>query len=185
MVTIIKYEDINEKDIVNYIKEGKVFVYPTDTIYGLGCDATNKEAVIKIRLAKDKSSKPFSVIAPSKTWILQNFEVNRRYVEKLPGPFTYILKNKKKNLVVPEVCDTGSLGIRIPDHDFTRIVQKSKKPFVTTSVNKVGKRPVRTITKIPRKILKYIDIIIDAGELDNSASTIIDMREEIPKIIKR
>ncbi|MDD5254223.1 MAG: L-threonylcarbamoyladenylate synthase [Candidatus Nanoarchaeia archaeon] len=175
----------NRKKVIKSIIEGKIFVYPTDTIYGIGCDALNEDSVNKIREIKDRFDKPFSVIAPNKPWIYNNFKVNKRYIERLPGPFTFILKVIKKNLVAKSVnFNLDTLGVRIPDNEFTKLVQEAGIPFITTSVNIKNKKPITSIDKIPRKIAKEIDIVIDAGELKNNPSTIIDLTGKIAKILR-
>jgi len=185
MTKIIKLKTIEEKEIIEKIKQGHIFIYPTDTVYGLGCNALNSNSVKKIRKIK-KSKKPFSVIAPSKQWISKNFKIEKKYLKKLPGPFTFILRMKRKNLVAKEVnLNLNSLGVRIPKHRFTKIIQKSKVPFITTSVNISGKKFITTINKIPRKISKKVDIVIDDGKSNKTPSTIIDLTKKTPKVTKR
>ncbi|MBM3200338.1 threonylcarbamoyl-AMP synthase [Candidatus Woesearchaeota archaeon] len=187
MAKIILLEDVNEKDIIKAVKDGKILIYPTDTIYGLGCDALNTDSILKIREMKDRDSeKPFSIIAPSKQWISQNFEVNPVYIQKLPGPFTFILKSKKSKIVSSHVAkDAQTLGVRIPDHPFTKMIQKAGKPFIATSVNLSGEKPITEISEVPKRILNQTDIIIDAGKLDGKPSTIIDLTSKIARIIPR
>jgi len=185
MAKIIKFNEIKTKEIIKEIKKGSIFIYPTDTIYGLGCNALKKESVQKIRNIK-KSNKPFSVIVPNKQWVYKNLKVNNKdYIKKLPGPYTFIFKRKKK--VIPKEVTTGlkTLGIRIPNHPFTNIIKSAKVPFITTSVNITKKRYLREIKKIPRNIAKQVDFIIDAGPLIKHPSTIIDLTDNIAKIIKR
>ena len=99
------------------IKEGALFIHPTDTIYGIGCNALNHDSVYRIREAKERYTAPFSVIAPSKDWVRQNCEVNEKveeWLNKLPGAYTLILKLKDKDAVAPNVnMDMDTLGIRI------------------------------------------------------------------------
>ena len=186
MPKIVKLAKVKENDIVKAIKQGKIIIYPTDTIYGIGCDALNTESVMKIRMIKNREAdKPFSVIAPSKQWIIKNFEVNPAYVEKLPGPFTFVLRTKKKLVSNNVTADVNILGVRIPDHPFTKIIQKAGIPFITTSVNQSGDQPISDIKKIPEKIAQQVDIIIDAGLLNNRPSTVIDLTGKIPRIIPR
>ncbi|MFH1977997.1 MAG: L-threonylcarbamoyladenylate synthase [Candidatus Aenigmatarchaeota archaeon] len=167
--------------IIEHVKDGSVFVYPTDTIYGIGCNALEPESVERIRKIK-KSKKPFSVIAPSKTWIKENLEMRQmEYLEKLPGPYTLVLK-KKQNFL-NHVSDNNNLGVRIPEHPFTSIIQKAGVPFVTTSVNVTGKSPITSVDGVPKEILNKIDFLVDSGVLDNKPSTIIDLTSE-PRIIR-
>ncbi len=180
MPDYINFKDLDET-IIKRIKSGDIFIHPTDTIYGLGCNALIEESVNRIREIK-KSDKPFSVIAPNKQWIYKNLEVkNKNYIKKLPGPYTFVLKTKKK--IVAKNINLGmkTLGIRIPDHNFTRFI---KVPFVTTSVNLTGKKPIIDIKNISRKILDNVDIVIDDSILDNKPSTVIDLTEKIPKILR-
>lgn len=186
MAKIIKLEKIKEKEIIKAIKQGKIIIYPTDTVYGIGCDALNSDSVLKIRMMKGRDAeKPFSVIAPSKQWVCKNFEVNSSYIQKLPGPFTFILRAKKEKLVSNQVSDSNLIAVRIPDHPITGVIQKANTPFVTTSLNMSGEQTISDIKKIPNKIQKQADIIIDAGILISKPSTIIDLTGKIARIIPR
>jgi tRNA threonylcarbamoyl adenosine modification protein (Sua5/YciO/YrdC/YwlC family) len=166
-----------------------VFIYPTDTIYGIGCDATNDELVKKIRLAKNRNTKPFSVIAPSKDWIKQNLEVKEEFDEfmgMLPGPFTLILKIKNPACVSKEVtAGIDSLGVRIPEHWISGVVKELGFPVVTTSVNLASDYPVLSLTDVPAPIQKFVEFAIDEGTLDSAPSTIINLTKSPPDIIKR
>jgi len=172
-----------ENKIISEIRHGKIFVYPTDTVYGIGCNALNIKSVIRIRKAKG-TDHPFSVIAPSKEWIKQNFVLKfPEYLEKLPGPVTLILKQRKT--VIPwEVSKSDNVGIRIPDHAFTAVVQKSGVPFITTSANISGKKTITKIEELPKQIEIYTDFAVDDGILDNPPSRIFDLTGEEPKIIR-
>ncbi len=173
----------NRRHILRSIKQGRIFIYPTDTVYGLGCDALNTDAVKKIREIK-KSGRPFSVIAPSKGWITENLDVNfPEYLEKLPGPYTLIFEMKKKS--VSEIVSTNTLGARIPDHPLTEIIQESGLPFVTTSCNIHGEKTITETKEIPEEIRKKIDVIIDVGKLDKQPSQVIDLTGERPVIIRK
>ena len=133
---VLKKESLTFK-IINRLKK-EIFIYPTDTIYGIGCDATNHNLIKKIRKIKQRDKKPFSIIAPSKKWILNNFEVQENFLNKyLPGPYTLLLKKKKKDFL-KEVSENKFVGVRIPKNSFTKILQKTGKPIITTSVNLSG-----------------------------------------------
>jgi len=186
MIKIIKMDELKEKDLLKSIQDGKVIIYPTDTIYGIGCDARNGSAVQKIREIKNRTDKPFSIIAPSKQWIYENFEVNNKnYVERLPGPYTFLLKTKKPGVVSHHTSNGEIMGIRIPDHKVTALIQKGRAPFITTGINSSGDEPINDIKKIPKKVLSHVDLVIDDGILNNQASVLIDLTGEIPRIIKR
>tara|TARA_Y100000310_G_C20685071_1_gene818449 strand:+ start:1647 stop:2183 length:537 start_codon:yes stop_codon:yes gene_type:complete len=175
---IISLDEVNPRDIKN-----KIFIYPTDTIYGIGCNALKKELVDEIRRIKRRDSKPFSVIAPSKKWIYDNLEIeNKNYIKKLPGPYTFILKMKKKCVSTNVNNGMETLGVRIPKHPFVKYVDV---PFVTTSVNYSGKEAIKDVSKIPFGIKKKVDFVVDGGILYTKPSTLIDLTKEVPRIIKR
>lgn len=175
---IINLENI---DLIKEIKKGKIFIYPTDTIYGLGCDATNKDSVEKIKKIKKRDkNKPLSIIAPSIDWIKENLIIDVRLNDYLPGPYTIILKKKIKDFLL-HVSDTDSLGIRIPDNKTTKKIQKSNLPFITTSVNLSGEKNITKISEISNEILNQVDYVIDFGELSGSPSTLIINGKEVKR----
>ncbi len=175
---IIKLEQVNEKIMNKLIKT--IFIYPTDTIYGIGCDATNTSLVNKIRIIKQRDNKPFSVIAPSFSWIRQNLVVDVDLSTYLPGPYTILLKKKKASFLT-HVSDTEYLGIRIPAHPFTKLLQSTGKPIITTSVNLAGKLPANSIEEIPPQIKDKVKFIIDAGKLSGKPSTLIKQGKVIER----
>ena len=168
---LLKLKEINNK-IVRQLKKS-IFIYPTDTIYGIGCDAENNTLVGKIREIKKRDKKPFSVIAPNRRWIKKNCEINKKILKKyLPGSYTLLLKKKKKNFL-KHISDNEYLGIRIPEHPMTKILQKTRKPIVTTSVNLSGEKFANNISEINQEILNQVDFVIDAGKLSGKSSTLI------------
>jgi len=179
----------NEDFFLSEIEKGKIFVYPTDTIYGIGCDATNSESIKRIREIKMRDNKPFSVIVPNKTWIKDNCVINflaGKWINKLPGRYTLILKLKNLNVVARKelLGDFYTLGIRIPDNWFAEIIEKFGKPFVTTSVNLAGREYLTSIEDLDPNIKAKIDYIIDEGKLENLPSKIVDLTNG-EKIIRR
>lgn len=187
----ISKEDI-EKQTSFFIKEienGKVFIYPTDTIYGIGCDATLSDSVQKIIDAKKREKKPMSVIAPSKDWIKENCILKKefeKHLDKLPGPYTLVLKLKDKNAISKNVnSGLDTIGIRIPNNWFSQIIAQTGNPFITTSVNITGEPFVTDPDQIEESILEYIDYVIDDGTIFGSPSTLIDLSGDKEKIIKR
>ena len=176
------------KAVIEAIKRGDVFVYPTDTIYGLGCNAENPASVARIVKSKGREeSKRFSVIAPGKDWIWQHAvltDANRKFADDiLPGPYTLIVR-AKGGAPKAVVSSERSLGIRIPNHPFTDIVSEARVPFVTTSVNLSGEEPVSSIRDIPGQIIKGVDWAIDAGKVFGLASRVFDLREKDVKILR-
>ena len=184
----------NKEFFLSEMIKGKIFVYPTDTIYGIGGIATLDRTVKKIRDIKSRDSKPFSIIAPSKKWINDNFSIeeNNIYLDKLPGPYTLILnyrnldKENNNNIVSKETAKSlTSLGVRIPNHWISDLIQELNIPFITTSLNISGEPPYKKLNNLDKKIEEKVDYIIDEGELNSNPSTIIDLRDNNIKEIKR
>lgn len=161
------------------ININQIFIYPTDTIYGIGCNAENEKLVSKIREIKNRDEKPFSVIAPSVEWILNNFETFLDEVEKyLPGKYTLILKKKNPSFM-NWVSENDRIGVRIPDSDFTRELQRMGKPIVTTSVNVSGEPFATCIEEVNKKILEKVNKIYNYGKLSGTPSTLVIDGKEI------
>lgn len=173
---------VDQAELVERIKRGEVIVYPTDTIYGIGCNALNSGGVKRIREIKKRDTKPFSVIVPGKSWIRKNCFVDERvekWLDKLPGPFTLILELKKRKAIVREVNNFGeSLGVRIPKHWFAEVIEEAGVPFVTTSVNLSGKKPIGEVGEISAEIREKIDYVIDEGKIEGRPSTVVNLLGE-------
>jgi len=164
------------QSLARLAKSGKTFIYPTDTIYGLGCNASSEAAARKIRRLKKRDEKPFSVIAPSKAWITKNCAVSKQAAafinKKLPGPYTVILPLKNKRCVAPSVTrGLKTLGVRIPKHWFSFVVAEAGVPFVTTSVNVSGKKHMACIEDVEPRILRAVDVVVYEGPKKGKPST--------------
>ena len=186
---ILTREEVNAEKIslMESIIDGAVFIYPTDTIYGLGCNALKSAPVKKIRDIKNRAKNPFSVIAPSKQWIFDNCVIEEeavKWIEKLPGPYTLILKVKNSAVAKEVNSNLNTLGIRIPDHWFSSFVEELEVPIVTTSANKAGSNFMTSLDNLDLDIKNNVDFIIYEGEKKGSPSKIIDLTNKI-KIIKR
>jgi len=174
--------ELRKQELAEKIFKGAIFIHPTDTIYGLGCNALLSEAVKKIRELKGMRERPFSVIAPSKTWIEVNCVVSEKaakWLEKLPGPYTLILPLKNQKAVAREVNNgVGTLGVRIPKHWISEFVSFLGFPVITTSVNKAGASFMTSLEDLDHDIKSHVDFIIYDGELFGKPSTIIHLEEE-------
>ncbi len=169
--------------IINSMKDGRLFIYPTDTVYGLGCNAENESAVKKIREIKG-TEHPFSVIAPSKTWIKEKLMVpERSYLDKLPGAYTLIFKKREESYL--PAASAGSIGVRIPDHPVSGLVRDAGVPFITTSANLTGQPTISRVEDIPESMLEKIDFVIGGGELKGKPSQVIDLTGKKPIMIRR
>lgn len=163
--------------IAEQIKAGKIFIYPTDTIYGLGCDATNEEAVAQIRVLKKREDKPFSVIPPSPEWILENIDIADPAMLK-PGPFTYFVSLKNHSCITPSVRPDKTrqnLGLRTPLHWFTEHIREAGVPFVSTSVNISGMPSMTSLANLDPTIRDAVDFTIYEGPKTGPASEKIDL----------
>jgi L-threonylcarbamoyladenylate synthase len=185
MKTVKLEKILNDRDARNgmleEIRTGSVFVYPTDTIYGIGCNALISDSVKRIRKIK-RAEHPFSVIAPSTEWILKNLVVEaRKSLEVLPGPYTLIFR-KREPFFMREVSPLPTLGVRIPSHPITKLVREIGIPFVTTSANLSGKKPITKASEA--KKLKGVNYIIDGGTLANPPSIVMDLSGEEEKVIR-
>lgn len=174
--------NIKIKDLKKEILAGKLFIYPTDTIYGLGCNAEDEASVNRIKeiKARDKE-KPLSIIAPSISWIEKNFIVDCDLNRYLPGDYTLLLKKKNLNFL-NWISSNDRIGIRVPANKFTKNIQKAEVPFVTTSANLSGEPCALKLEDIKKEILNKVDYIIEADEkLSGIPSTLIINGKEIER----
>ncbi len=178
---------IEKLQIIESIKEGAVFIYPTDTIYGIGCNAELSDAVKKVRMLKGRATNPFSVITPSIDWINDNCIVTKEgegWIEKLPGPYTLIFK-LKNNCVAKEVNPgLKTLGVRIPNHWIRKIIEEAGVPVVTTSVNRSNEEYMTSLEDLDPAIKGSIDFVLYEGEKKGRPSRIIDLTGNV-KVIER
>jgi L-threonylcarbamoyladenylate synthase len=185
MAQIITKEYIEQNpEIIERIKTS-IFVYPTDTIYGIGCDARNEELVARIREIKKRNDVPFSIITPSKDLIRAHCEMTpeiEQGLEKLPGPYTLILPVKKPFVAKNVSFDGKSIGVRMIDSWFQEIVTRFNFPVITTSVNVHRKPHMTSVKDIDKDIKKEVDFIIDDGEHFKRPSQLINfIQQEQPE----
>ncbi|MCK9415741.1 L-threonylcarbamoyladenylate synthase, partial [Candidatus Dojkabacteria bacterium] len=184
---IIKVNN-NTPDIINkaikILNNGGTIIYPTETCYGIGVDATNTQALKKLLTYKKfRGSKPISVAMSDKQMASKYVEINEMgeniYNNYLPGPIT-VISISKGILPPPVVSQQGTIGVRIPDYQLLLdLIKEYGKPITATSANMSYKPAPYSIDKLiqnlPKKSLDMIDLIIDAGELpQNPPSTVLD-----------
>ena len=190
-------ENPNPKDIrqvVDVLKNGGIIVYPTDTVYGLGCDITHAKAVEKVARYKnvkvEKSN--FSFICSdlshlsdfSKPVSNSVFKLLKRY---LPGPFTFIL-NANSNVPKYFKGKKKTVGIRIPDNSIIiEIVRALGNPIMSTSIHDDDEIVEYSTDPelIHERFSDFADLVIDGGYGDNVPSTIIDCTEDVPVIVRQ
>ncbi|MDP5231152.1 MAG: L-threonylcarbamoyladenylate synthase [Cellulophaga sp.] len=180
------------KKIITVLQKGGLIIYPTDTVYGLGCDITNTKALEKIARIKgiklDKANWSFicADLSNLSDYVKQidtrTFKILKR---ALPGPYTFILPGN--NNLPKEFKKKKTVGIRVPDNTITKaIVEALGNPIVSTSIR--DEDEVLEYTTDPELIFEkwqnLVDIVIDGGYGDNVASTVIDLSEEEPLVIR-
>ncbi len=174
---------------IRLISQGAVFIHPTDTIYGIGCDATNEEAVERVREAKQRPLMPFSVIAPSKKWIYENCDVSlegEKWLDRLPGPYTLIFRLKNKSAVAAAVNLKGeTIGVRMPKHWITGLVAELGFPVVSTSANITGQPYMTAIESLNGSVRMRVDFAIYEGEKEGRPSAIVKLFEKNAEVVER
>jgi L-threonylcarbamoyladenylate synthase len=185
---IINKDELNlEPKLLEEMKKG-IFIYPTDTIYGIGCDASRPELVARIREMKRNIDLPFSIIIPNKNMIYEFCETDDKtseWVDKLPGPYTLIMRVKKKFFADNVNPKDNTVGIRIPNHWFYSHVKKMKVPIVTTSANIKGEDFMTSLDNLSPDIKKHVDFIVYDGEINGRPSTIVNLAKEEVEVKKR
>lgn len=184
-------EDI--KQAIEILRQGGVILYPTDTVWGIGCDATNAEAVAKIyKIKRREESKSMITLFDSTARVQQ-------YVDKIPDvaydmmeltdkPLTVILdgaKNLAKNLIAAD----GSLGVRVTNEEFSKeLCFRFRKPIVSTSANISGEPTAAIFSEISQEIIDAMDYVVKYRQDDNTRhkpSSIIRLESNgIVKIIR-
>lgn len=179
--------------VVKCLRDGGIIIYPTDTVYSIGCDLMNKRAIEKV--ARIKNIKPekanFSIICHDVSSLGDYTRQFSRQVFKvmnkaLPGPFTFILNASNK---VPKLFDSNkkTIGIRIPNNNIAReIVQYLGNPIIATSVHDEDEILEYTTDPelIHEKYEKLVDIVVDGGYGNNIASTIVDCTNDEIEVVR-
>lgn len=148
------------------LKNGGVILYPTDTVWGLGCDATNEEAVAKISRIKGRAEDKSFIILIDTDNKLQSYvnevpEVAYDLIEYAESPLTIVFSNGK-NLAKNVINADGSIGIRIVKHDFcTQLIQRFRKPITSTSANISGQPSPAIFDEISSEIIAAVDYVVD------------------------
>ena len=176
--------------VVEVLEGGGVIGYPTDTIYGVGCDLFNPEAIRKIhRLKKLEGKKPLSFIC-SDLKDISHYAYVSNYAYKmmkrlLPGAYTFVLKATK---LVPKIAMTkqNTVGIRIPDNTIClALVKELGHPIISTSVYKPDEGLYNDPAEIEERFGKQLDLVIDGGVIIAEHSSIIDLTDDFPKVIRK
>lgn len=183
----VKESDLRREvdEAVRVLREGGIILYPTDTVWGLGCDATNAEAVDRIyRLKRSENKKSMLVLCASADMVV-------RYVNRAPGiafevmematsPLTLILPGAT-GVAANLIPDEGTLGIRVPDHEFCRrMLRALQRPVVSTSANISSEATPAGLQEVSREIIDGVDFVVNPrfeGKPTRKASSIISFGE--------
>jgi len=163
------------KKAVEILKQGGIIAYPTDTLFGVGCDATNIEAVKKLIKLKRRDKKPMS-IACSDMVMVEYYadisKVEREMLERfLPGPFTFLL-NKMENVLDIVTAESKKVGVRIPDYPkIIKILSVFGKPIISTSANLAGEPDIESLDQLGFKV----DYVLNGECKYKKGSTIVDL----------
>lgn len=180
------------RQVADALREGAIVIYPTDTVYGIGCDIHNARAVERLCLIKGirPNKNNLSFICYDLSHISEYAEVEnatfKMMKKALPGPFTFILPASNK---VPKILHSNkkTVGIRVPDHAIPRsLVQELGNPIITTSI-KDDDEVIEYSTDpelIHEKYQKLVDYVIDGGYGHNIPSTVVDCTAGQPTVVR-
>ena len=172
-------------EAVRVLRSGGVILYPTDTVWGLGCDATDPDAVARIyRLKQSDNKKSMLVLCASADMVV-------RYVDRAPGIAFEVMElaTKPLTLILPGavgvaanlIPDEGTLGVRVPDHEFCRqLLRAFGRPIVSTSANISGEETPAGLQEVARGIVDGVDFVVNPrfeGKPTRRASSIIAFGE--------
>jgi len=164
---------------VRALRNGSLVVYPTETVYGLGADALDPDAVRRVFDAKGRDrGEPVSMAVPDVGAALEYTrptERERAFLERfLPGPVTVVLEREP---AVPDVLTAGTdrVGIRIPDHDGALALLEAVAPLTATSANVSGRPAACRVEDLDDGIRRVAAVVLDGGETPGGGSTVVDV----------
>ena len=183
----MKYDMQPEIDqAVRTLRSGGLILYPTDTVWGIGCDATNADAVARIyALKRSENKKSMLVLCASADMVV-------RYVNRAPAIAFEVMElaDKPLTLILPGAAglapnlipEEGTLGVRVPDHEFCRrMLQAFGRPVVSTSANLSGEPAAVSLSDTAREIVDCVDFVVDPrceGKPTHKPSSIIAFAED-------
>jgi len=178
--------------VAETLRAGGVIVYPTDTVYGIGCSIEDKDAIQRVYLIKRaRKDKPFSFVCSDLKHISEYAHVSNRAFRTIkhlvPGPYTFILPAARmKHLPGVLVSKRKTVGIRVPDHRITQaIVMELGHPILSTSVTDMETGGVlNDPAVIQERIGNQVELVIDGGVLVSEPSTVLDLTGDEPEVIR-
>lgn len=177
------------RKVMDVLKEGGIIAYPTDTIYGLGCDLYQKDAIEGVHhLKKHSKNKRLSIICADLKDI-SNYAHVPDYAYRImrsliPGAYTFILEATK---LVPKIMLTNqkTVGIRVPANNISlALVRELGHPIITTSVIKPDESLYSDPEEIDQMFGKSLDVVIDGGTIVAEHSSIVDLTADFPRVLR-
>ena len=171
----------------NALENGEVIVYPTDTLYGFGVDATNTDAIHRLNRLKGRIQ-PLSIVLESVEHMHDFAEFQGEIEDEVnnlfPGAYTVLLPAESNELSPFVQNGSPNIGVRIPDHFFPiKLVKMLGKPIITTSINRHGNDPLNDVTQVEIDF-PNVDIFEDSSHTPSKGSTIVDFSTSPPKVIR-
>ena len=162
------------------IEDGEPVVYPTETVYGMGANAVDADAVERVFTVKGRApDKPVSLGVPSVERAQDYVDPAERALafmrEFLPGPVTVVVQRRE---IVPDVLTAGreKVGVRVPDHDLAlELFEACKVPVTATSANVSGTGSVREVSELSDEVRDEVSVVLDGGRTDGMESTVVDV----------
>ena len=183
---VLKVSEESISKAAEKVKSGGIVVYPTDTVYGLGCNPYNVEAVRRLIKVKGERRKPLPILASDLNAAARIADFSRE--AKLlasrfwPGPLTLVLKSK--GTLPPEV--TNTVGVRVPDNMVAlKLIRLCGGLLVGTSANKTGAEPPRSVQEAFKQLGEEVDLYLDGGvSRIGVSSTVLDLTSGKPKVLR-
>lgn len=171
------------------VRAGGLIIYPTDTVYGLGCDPLNERAVERVFEAKGRTGRPLPILVSGLEEAMRIAEFDEmalRLARRFwPGPLTLVLPRRAS---LPDVatCGLPSVGVRVPGHEFTlELLRACGGLLVGTSANKSGRPPPRTVGEAVEELGDLVDLAVDGGPAPlGRPSTVISLLSSRPEVIR-
>lgn len=188
---MILLKDLNKTlNVCNTIKNGDIVVMPTDTVYGIVCDATNEKSIRKVYELKNRDYSKAMIILVSNLVMLEKScceisEFEKELILSSPCPTTVIVKRNK--LYLPDILVNGSdeIAIRMPkDEELLHLIETVNIPIVATSANISSKETITDIDLLEDTIRDHVNLIVDGGHIDRGSSTIVKVVDGKIKILR-
>ncbi|MBE9480029.1 MAG: threonylcarbamoyl-AMP synthase [Chloroflexi bacterium] len=178
-----------KRQAIEVLAQGELVAFPTDTVYGLGADAFNDQAVRKLYLAKGRSQeKAIPVLVATLEQFVDIVDQTTlpamRLVEKFwPGPLTIVLQ--QASALSAEISAYSTVGVRIPDHPIAQELIRAAGPLAVTSANRSGDPEACTAEEIETNMGAQVDLIVDGGRTPGGQpSTVVDCTQDPPRILR-